>query len=152
MGLCVPPTRWFLLHFGFQPFIYPKMLLTQVCRFARNLKRPYVLACAAEMEARPRGEQQMRSPALRVLSNSGLRTVRAECSRTDSRWSQLVTLPPIIVDLMKLLFDMAVPAAACTMMLAGMALRQEGGVNFQASGKFQRWMPLGRSGWLTTAE
>lgn len=51
-----------------------------------------------------------------------------------------MTLPQIIVDLMKLLFDMAVPAAICTMVLAGIALRQEGGVNFQAGGKFQRWM------------
>jgi hypothetical protein len=51
-----------------------------------------------------------------------------------------VTLPQIIIDLMKLLFDMAVPAAICTMVLAGIALRQEGGVNFQAGGKFQRWM------------
>jgi len=51
-----------------------------------------------------------------------------------------VTLPQIIGDLMKLLFDMAVPAAICTMALAGIALRQEGGVNFQAGGKFQRWM------------
>jgi len=39
-----------------------------------------------------------------------------------------------------LLFDMAVPAAICTMVLAGIALRQEGGVNFHMGGKFQRWM------------
>ena len=50
-----------------------------------------------------------------------------------------MTLPQIIVDLMKLLFDMAVPAAMCTMVLAGIALRQEGGVNFQTGGRFQRW-------------
>ena len=50
-----------------------------------------------------------------------------------------MTLPQIIADLMKLLFDLAVPAAMCTMVLAGIALRQEGGVNFQAGGKFQRW-------------
>ena len=50
-----------------------------------------------------------------------------------------MALPQIIADLMKLLFDMAVPAAICTMVLAGIALRQEGGVNFQAGGKFQRW-------------
>jgi len=50
-----------------------------------------------------------------------------------------MTLPQILADLMKLLFDMAVPAAICTMVLAGIALRQEGGVNFQAGGKFQRW-------------
>ena len=47
-----------------------------------------------------------------------------------------MTLPQILVDLMKLLFDMAVPAAICTMVLAGIALRQEGGVNFQAGGRF----------------
>jgi len=39
-----------------------------------------------------------------------------------------MTLPQIIVDLLTLLFDMAVPAAICTMVLAGIALRQEGGV------------------------
>src|SRR5258707_11137450 len=50
-----------------------------------------------------------------------------------------MTLPQIIVDLMKLLFDMAVPSAICTMVLAGIALRQEGGVNFQTGGRFQRW-------------
>jgi hypothetical protein len=50
-----------------------------------------------------------------------------------------MTLPQIIVDLMKLLFDLAVPVAICTMVLAGIALRQEGGVNFQMGGKFQKW-------------
>ena len=50
-----------------------------------------------------------------------------------------MTLPEIVADLMKLLFDMAVPAAICTMALAGIALRQEGGVNFQVGGKFQKW-------------
>jgi hypothetical protein len=50
-----------------------------------------------------------------------------------------MTLPQTIVDLLTLLFDMAVPAAMCTMVLAGIALRQEGGANFQAGGKFQRW-------------
>jgi len=42
-----------------------------------------------------------------------------------------MTLPQIIVDLLTLLFNMAVPAAICTMVLAGIALRQEGGVNFR---------------------
>ncbi len=51
-----------------------------------------------------------------------------------------MTLPQIIVDLLTLLFDMAAPAAICTMVLAGIALRQEGGVNFQTGGKFQRWV------------
>jgi len=51
-----------------------------------------------------------------------------------------MTLPQIIVDLLTLLFDLAVPAAICTMVLAGIALRQEGGVNFQTGGRFQRWV------------
>src|SRR3954453_14545287 len=50
-----------------------------------------------------------------------------------------MTLPQIIVDLMKLLFDMAAPAAMCTMVLAGIPLRREGGVNFHTGGRFQRW-------------
>jgi len=51
-----------------------------------------------------------------------------------------MTLPQIIVDLLTLLFDLAVPAAICTMVLAGIALRQEGGINFQTGGRFQRWV------------
>jgi hypothetical protein len=48
-------------------------------------------------------------------------------------------VPPILNDLMKLLFGLAVPVAICTMVLAGIALRQEGRVNFQVGGRFQRW-------------
>lgn len=51
-----------------------------------------------------------------------------------------MTVPQILVDLMRLLFDLAVPAAMCTMVLAGLALRAEGGVNFQAGGDFQKWI------------
>jgi hypothetical protein len=51
-----------------------------------------------------------------------------------------MTLPQIIVDLMKLLFDLAGPAAICMLVLAGIALRREGGVNFVAGGSFQKWM------------
>jgi hypothetical protein len=51
-----------------------------------------------------------------------------------------MTMPQILVDLLQLLFDMAVPAAMCTMVLAGLALRQESGVNFEVGGRFQRWM------------
>jgi len=51
-----------------------------------------------------------------------------------------VTLPQIIVDLMRLLFDLAVPSAICTMVLAGIALRREGGLDFQAGGHFQKWV------------
>src|SRR5437660_1068451 len=51
-----------------------------------------------------------------------------------------MTLPQLISELLKLLFDLAIPAAICTMVLAGLALRQEGGVNFQAGGRFQKWI------------
>ena len=51
-----------------------------------------------------------------------------------------MTMPQIIVDLMKLLFDLAVPSAICTMVLAGIALRREGGLDFQGGGPFQKWI------------
>jgi hypothetical protein len=51
-----------------------------------------------------------------------------------------MTIPQLLVDLLQLLFDMAVPAAMCTMVLAGLALRQESGVNFEVGGRFQKWM------------
>ena len=51
-----------------------------------------------------------------------------------------MTLPTILAELLQLLFDMALPAALCSMTLAGLALRQEGGLNFDAGGRFQRWM------------
>jgi len=51
-----------------------------------------------------------------------------------------MTIPQLLADFLQLLFDMAVPAATCTMVLAGLALRQESGVNFEMGGRFQRWM------------
>lgn len=51
-----------------------------------------------------------------------------------------MTIPPFLVSLLQLLFDLAVPAAMCTMLMAGVALRQEGGMNFEMGGRFQRWM------------
>jgi hypothetical protein len=51
-----------------------------------------------------------------------------------------MTTPQILTDLLQLLFDIAVPAAMCTMLLAGLALRQESGVNFEVGGRFQKWM------------
>lgn len=51
-----------------------------------------------------------------------------------------MTIPHLLADLMQLLFDMAVPSAMCTMVLAGLALRQESGVNFEVGGRFQKWM------------
>lgn len=51
-----------------------------------------------------------------------------------------MTIPQLLIDLLQLLFDLAAPGAICTMVLAGVALRQEGGVNFEAGGRFQRWM------------
>jgi hypothetical protein len=49
-------------------------------------------------------------------------------------------IPSFINNLLQLLFDLAIPAAICTLALAGIALRQEGGLNFEAGGKFQRWI------------
>jgi hypothetical protein len=49
-------------------------------------------------------------------------------------------IPSFINNLLQLLFDLAVPAAICTLVLAGLALRQDGGLNFEAGGRFQRWI------------
>jgi hypothetical protein len=49
-------------------------------------------------------------------------------------------IPSFINNLLQLLFDLAIPSAICTLVLAGIALRQEGGLNFEAGGKFQRWI------------
>lgn|SRR5499433_700974 len=51
-----------------------------------------------------------------------------------------MSIPPFLVSLLQLLFDLAVPGAMCTMLMAGLALRQEGGMNFEVGGRFQRWM------------
>ena len=49
-------------------------------------------------------------------------------------------IPSFMNDLLQLLFDLAIPAAICTLVLAGVALRQEGGLNFEAGGRFPRWI------------
>jgi hypothetical protein len=51
-----------------------------------------------------------------------------------------MSIPPFLVSVLQLLFDLAVPGAICTMLMAGLALRQEGGMNFEVGGRFQRWM------------
>lgn len=51
-----------------------------------------------------------------------------------------MNMPQILGEILQLLFDLAAPAAMCTMTLAGLALRQESGVNFESGGRFQRWM------------
>jgi hypothetical protein len=51
-----------------------------------------------------------------------------------------MTIPQLLSDLLQLLFDLAVPASLCSLVLAGLALRQESGVNFEVGGRFQTWM------------
>src|SRR5215471_14951713 len=51
-----------------------------------------------------------------------------------------MSIPPFLVSLLQLLFDLAVPGAMCTMLMAGLALREEGVMNFEMGGRFQRWM------------
>jgi hypothetical protein len=51
-----------------------------------------------------------------------------------------MAIPQLLVDLLTLLFNLAVPAAMCTLVLAGVALRHEGGLNFEMGGRFHRWM------------
>lgn len=49
-------------------------------------------------------------------------------------------IPRFLLDLLQLLFDLAVPAAFCTLTAAGVSLRQEGGINFQVNGRAGRWI------------
>ncbi|HET9182795.1 MAG TPA: hypothetical protein VFP59_11730 [Candidatus Angelobacter sp.] len=51
-----------------------------------------------------------------------------------------MSIPPFLASLLQLLFDLAVPAAMCTMVMAGLALREESGMNFEVGGGFQRWI------------
>jgi hypothetical protein len=44
-------------------------------------------------------------------------------------------VPQFLSDLLQLLFDLAVPAAFCTLAAAGVSLRHEGGTNFHINGK-----------------
>src|SRR5439155_23361270 len=65
---------------------------------------------------------------------------RRGCSSEAQGPNDAMSIPRLHTDLMQLLFDMAVPGAMCTIVLAGLALRQESGVNFEVGGRFQRWM------------
>ncbi len=49
-------------------------------------------------------------------------------------------VPQFLLDLLQLLFDLAVPAAFCTLAAAGVSLRYEGGTNFHVGGRFGKWI------------
>jgi hypothetical protein len=49
-------------------------------------------------------------------------------------------VPQFLLDLLQLLFDLALPAAFCTLALAGVSLRHEGGTNFHIGGRAGKWI------------
>lgn len=49
-------------------------------------------------------------------------------------------VPQFLLDLLQLLFDLAVPAAFCTLTAAGISLRHEGGTNFHIGGRAGKWI------------
>jgi len=49
-------------------------------------------------------------------------------------------VPQFLLDLLQLLFDLAVPAAFCTLAAAGVNLRHEGGTNFHIGGRVGKWI------------
>ena len=51
-----------------------------------------------------------------------------------------MTNPPMLDDIARLLLALAIPAALLCLVLAGIALRREGGTNFSLGGGFSRWM------------
>ena len=51
-----------------------------------------------------------------------------------------MTNPPMLEDISRMLLALAVPAALLCLVLAGIALRREGGTSFSIGGGFSRWM------------
>src|SRR5262245_31886192 len=51
-----------------------------------------------------------------------------------------MTNPPMLEDISRMLLALAAPAALLCLVLAGIALRREGGTNFSIGGGFSRWM------------
>ncbi len=51
-----------------------------------------------------------------------------------------MTTPPMLEDIARMLLALAAPAALLCLVLAGIALRREGGTNFSLGGGFSRWM------------
>lgn len=51
-----------------------------------------------------------------------------------------MTNPPMLEDISRLLLALAAPAALLCLVLAGIALRREGGTNFSLGGGFSRWI------------
>ncbi len=51
-----------------------------------------------------------------------------------------MTVPPMLLDIIRTLLALAAPAALLCLVLAGIALRREGGTNFSIGGGFSRWM------------
>src|SRR5262245_6824209 len=49
-------------------------------------------------------------------------------------------IPPLIEDISRMLVALAAPAALVCLVLAGIALRREGGTSFTLGGGFSRWM------------
>jgi len=49
-------------------------------------------------------------------------------------------VPQFLLDLLQVLFDLAVPAAFCTLTAAGVSLRHEGGTNFHVGGRTGKWI------------
>src|SRR3954454_1832850 len=48
--------------------------------------------------------------------------------------------PLVFRAILGLLMDLAVPASLASFVIAGMRLRSEGGMNFEASGGFLKWL------------
>jgi hypothetical protein len=49
-------------------------------------------------------------------------------------------VPQFLLDLLALLYALAIPAASLTLVAAGLSLRSEGGMNFHMNGKTGKWI------------
>jgi hypothetical protein len=51
-----------------------------------------------------------------------------------------MTTPPLLLDIVRMMLALSAPAALLALVLAGIALRREGGTNFWIGGSFSRWI------------
>jgi len=51
-----------------------------------------------------------------------------------------MAIPQLLTDIINTLLLLATPAALVSLLLAGISLRREGGINFQIGGGFTKWM------------
>src|SRR5487761_1883129 len=95
------------------------------------------------LQKRPRlsrlGRHRRSSDGVLRSWTHGRRLHSASAGHSITR-ERAMPVPQFLLDLLQLLFALAVPAAFCTLAAAGVSLRHEGGVNFHVNGRTGKWI------------